>query len=192
MPRVAKDIGPFLLVTSEDTLSLVLETLSVVLEVEKGRWLTEELAAALVAAVLDVWSKNTKGWSYSHSAVPFSCFSDPIFLSIFPDILSSLASSTNPGMYEAVVKQALPPLCNSIGNAPLNEPWVASSAIDLVSSLVGGSPQSGLGGGFFAMLAPPLFKCLQEAEDRDVLQVSIFSWSANVNFFIFCRMVLLV
>ena len=60
-PRIAKDLGPFLLATTEDTLSLVLETLSVVIEVGGSTWLTPELASSLVVAVLEVWMKNTKG-----------------------------------------------------------------------------------------------------------------------------------
>jgi hypothetical protein len=61
VPRIAKDLGPFLLVTTEDTLSLVLETLSVVIEVDGSKWLTPELANSLVLAVLEVWTKNNKG-----------------------------------------------------------------------------------------------------------------------------------
>jgi importin-9 len=86
--------------------------------------------------------------------------------------LESLASSPNGGVYETAVKQALPALSNAIGNAKSAESWIAGSGIELVSSLVRGSPPSGLGEGFFALLAPNLFKCLTEAEDRDVLQVS--------------------
>lgn len=61
IPRIATDLGPFLAVTSEDTLSLVLETLAVVLDVDKGKWMTQDLANSLVVATLDVWSKNNKG-----------------------------------------------------------------------------------------------------------------------------------
>lgn len=61
VPRIAKDLGPFLLVTTEDTLSLVLETLSVVVEVDDSKWMTSELAYSLIVAVLDVWTKNNKG-----------------------------------------------------------------------------------------------------------------------------------
>ena len=61
IPRIAKDLGPFLSVTSEDTLSLVLETLAVVLDVDNGKWMSQDLASALVIAVLDVWTKNNKG-----------------------------------------------------------------------------------------------------------------------------------
>jgi importin-9 len=61
MPRIAKDLGPFLLVTSEDTLSLVLETLGVVVDVDDSKWITEDLANSLVLAVLEVWAKNNKG-----------------------------------------------------------------------------------------------------------------------------------
>lgn len=65
VPRIAKDLGPFLFATSDDTLSLVLETLSVVIEVDKGKWLTADLANSLVLAVLEVWNKNNKGDWYS-------------------------------------------------------------------------------------------------------------------------------
>lgn len=64
-PRITKDLGPLLSVTSEDTLSLVLETLSVVIEVDKGQWLTLDLANSLVLAILEVWTKNIKGESSS-------------------------------------------------------------------------------------------------------------------------------
>ena len=100
---------------------------------------------------------------------------DPIFLSILSEILSSLASSSSPQVYETVVKQALPTLCGSIASAKPEESWMASSAIELVSSLVAGAPDAGLGAGFFAVLAPSLFVCLGAAEDRDVLQVYKFS-----------------
>jgi hypothetical protein len=49
------------MVTSEDTLSLVLETLSVVIDVDKSVWVTPDLANSLVLATLEVWKKNNKG-----------------------------------------------------------------------------------------------------------------------------------
>jgi hypothetical protein len=61
VPRIIRDLGPFLLETSEDTLSLVLETIMVLCGVGKGSWFTLELAAALTTALLDVWPKNMKG-----------------------------------------------------------------------------------------------------------------------------------
>ena len=64
-PRIAEDVGPFLLVTSEDTLVLALETLAVVIDIDQGKWLTPELAQSLVNAVLEAWSKNNKGSSSS-------------------------------------------------------------------------------------------------------------------------------
>lgn len=93
---------------------------------------------------------------------------------MFTDIFVALASSSAPNVYETVVKQALPTLCTSIGSAKPDESWITGSAIDLISSLVKGAPESGLGQGFFALLAPNLFECLQLAEDRDVLQVKLF------------------
>lgn len=61
VPRISRDIGPFLLQTTEDTLSLVLETLSVVVEVDESKWMTSDLANDLVIALLEVWTKNIKG-----------------------------------------------------------------------------------------------------------------------------------
>jgi hypothetical protein len=60
-PRIAHDLGPLLGVTSEDTLTLVLETLSVVIKINSGQWITSDLASALVIACLEVWHKNNKG-----------------------------------------------------------------------------------------------------------------------------------
>jgi importin-9 len=99
---------------------------------------------------------------------------DPIFMSLLNDILLSIASSETPGVYEATVKQALPRLTTSIGNYNANESWAASSALELTGSLARGAPESGLGEGFFAAVAPSVFDCLRVAEDRDVLQVPIF------------------
>jgi importin-9 len=83
-------------------------------------------------------------------------------------------------VYETVVKQALPTLCYSIESAPLAESWISASAVELVSSLVSGSPESGLGDGFFGLLAPSLFKCLCTAEDRDLLQVIMCAYYFRV------------
>jgi importin-9 len=66
VPRIVRDLGPFLLETSEDTLSLVLETVSVLAAVGKGSWFTTDLAVALTTALLDVWPKNIKGM-FCHS-----------------------------------------------------------------------------------------------------------------------------
>ncbi|KIY73361.1 ARM repeat-containing protein [Cylindrobasidium torrendii FP15055 ss-10] len=154
MARIAKDMGPFILHTSEDTLSLVLETLSVIVSVDKARWITPELAHDLVQAVLQVWASNVK---------------DPILLSIFPDILESLASADASGVYEVVAKVALPSLCESLSNT--TEPWATASAIELINALI--SADHPMGEGFFAVLAPALFKSLATVEDRDALQNGI-------------------
>ncbi|KAI0275362.1 ARM repeat-containing protein [Gloeopeniophorella convolvens] len=155
VPRIARDLGPFLLETTEDTLTLVLETLSALSDVGSGTWLTPDLADALTVALLDVWPKNIR---------------DPIFLSILNDVLLSIASSKTPGIYETTIKQALPRLTTAIANASAEESWVASSALELLGSLARGAPEAGLGDGFFAAIAPSVFNCLKVAEDRDVLQ----------------------
>lgn len=60
-PQILQDLAPFLIVTAEETLTLVLETLTVLLKVEKGQWMTPDLAGSLTTALLDVWQKNVKG-----------------------------------------------------------------------------------------------------------------------------------
>ncbi|KAH9962326.1 ARM repeat-containing protein [Russula compacta] len=155
VPRIIRDLGPFLLETSEDTLSLVLETVSVLSAVGKGSWFTTDLAVALSVALLDVWPKNIK---------------DPIFLSLLNDVLQLIVSSEASGVYEATVKQVLPRLTASIANSNPNESWVASSALELIGSLARGAPETALGEGFFATIAATVFDCLGVAEDRDVLQ----------------------
>ena len=102
-----------------------------------------------------------------------SHLSDPIFLSILNDVLHFIASAKVPGVYETAVKQALPRLTASIGTANANESWVASSALELIGSVARGAPETGLGEGFFAAIAPCVFDCLRIAEDRDVLQVRV-------------------
>lgn len=96
---------------------------------------------------------------------------DPIFISLLTDILASLAGSKAQGVYETVVKQALPALTNAIMASTEKEPWITGAAIDLASSLAQGAPESGLGDGFVSMLAPSLFLALRTVEDRDVIQV---------------------
>ena len=108
-------------------------------------------------------------------------FLDPILVSILTDIFATLTSSNRPGVYESVVKQALPTLSTAIGTSDLKESWVASTAIELVTSLELGASANGLGEGFFATLAPSLFACLRAAEDRDVLQVGVFIGRICIN-----------
>ena len=97
---------------------------------------------------------------------------DPIFISILTDIMDLLTSSPVNGVNETVVKQAVPPLTNALITAKPIESWITSSAIDLLNSIVEGRA-AGLAEGFFAHVAPGLFKCLGDAEDRDILQVFI-------------------
>ena len=54
----------------------------------------------------------------------------------------------------------------------MEESWITSTALELLDSVIDNAPESGLGEGFFATIAPSLFGCMEKAEDRDVLQVS--------------------
>jgi hypothetical protein len=59
--RIATDLVPFLAATSEDALSLSLETLSAIVGVDEGKWMTTEVANSLALAVLQAWMKNSRG-----------------------------------------------------------------------------------------------------------------------------------
>jgi importin-9 len=100
-------------------------------------------------------------------------------MSILMDIFVNLSASSTPGIYETVVKKALPRLSVAISSSTKDESWIGGSAIDLVASLVKGAAESRLGEGFFQLLGPYLFSCLSTAEDRDVLQASPVLLSAN-------------
>jgi len=96
---------------------------------------------------------------------------DPIFISILTDIVTTLAGAMSPGVYNTMMKTALPLLSSATANAKEEESWTASTAIDLMTSLARGAPESGLGDDFFALAAPALFSSLGKAEDRDLIQV---------------------
>ncbi|QRV94844.1 importin-9 [Ceratobasidium sp. AG-Ba] len=153
-PQIIHDLAPLLLATAEETLSLILETLNAIIRVEKGKWLSPELAASLTAALLDVWQKNVK---------------DPVLLSAITDVFECLAVAC----YQATVSQALPPLTSALASVSSEETWVTSSALEIITSLMQGTQEGQLGQGFFATLGPALFKAIGEAEDRDIIQNGI-------------------
>ncbi|CAL1694900.1 unnamed protein product [Somion occarium] len=157
-PRVVQDLQPFVTQTSEDTLSLVLETLSFVLLVNDGAWITPEIASSLLVSLMEVWTKFNK---------------DPLFVSLLGEIFGALSGSPAPGAYEIVLKQAIPVLCNAILTASSDNAWLAESALDLLDSIIGARGDRDLGDNLFATIAPALFYALATNEDRDVIQSGI-------------------
>lgn len=108
-------------------------------------------------------------------------------VSVIGEILNAFASAKQPGVYQAVVKAALPTLCNAVGMPkPDESSWVPSSAIDLITNIQTAAPAEGLGEGFFSTLAPSLFVCLATAEDRDILQVNLISIDFFESNYLFC------
>lgn len=95
---------------------------------------------------------------------------DPIFISILTDIVTTLAGAMSSGVYDTMMKTALPLLSSATANTE-EESWIASTAIELMTSLARGAPESGLGEDFFALAAPALFSSLGKSEDRDLIQV---------------------
>ena len=62
-PRIARDLTPFLPEATEESLTLIVEALLSVIDMDESAWLTPELTAPLVLAMMDVWVKNVKGKS---------------------------------------------------------------------------------------------------------------------------------
>jgi hypothetical protein len=96
---------------------------------------------------------------------------DPVLLSVITDVFECLATAS----YQATVSQALPPLANALASVSNEETWVTSSALEIITGLMRGAQAGQLGEGFFASLGPALFKSVGEAEDRDIVQVRLFS-----------------
>lgn len=60
-PRVVAALAPFMGSATEDSLGVVLEALSTVIQVDTGRWLTPELATTVVGMMLASYEKNING-----------------------------------------------------------------------------------------------------------------------------------
>lgn len=71
----------------------------------------------------------------------------------------------------------IPSLVSALGAAAANptETWIASSALELISSVLLGVGKGGLGAGFVAGVAPALFDCLNATQDREIIVVSDIS-----------------
>ncbi|KAF9516008.1 hypothetical protein BS47DRAFT_1371853 [Hydnum rufescens UP504] len=154
-PRILAILSSFLSTTSEDTLSLILDTLTVVVKIDLGTWLSPEVTSSLTAAILDTWRRN---------------FKDPLLLSVLADLITTIAASPAPGVYTTLVSQLLPSLVQSLEAATANaqESWLASSALELIAGVLQGGEKGKLGDGLVAGLAPSLFDCINASQDRDV------------------------
>ncbi len=91
-------------------------------------------------------------------------------------ILGQLAAVPIPGMYEVVISHAVPILCQAIVQ-PDGSP---AAAIDQVCGLLEGAPQGKLGANFMNTLAPCLFGAMKTMEDRDGIQVIIWTLRPSI------------
>lgn len=178
-PRILADLVPFLASTSEDTLALIVETLTVTVKINLGSWLTTDATRALTrVVVLEAWRKNSKGKPLAIRLESFLlkrvCVVDPVLLSALTDLLSAIAASLADGIYNALVAEAFPPLVEILGpraSEDGGEVWLVSSALELIVSILEGGEKGKLGDGLVAGLAPALLDCLGRTQDRDVIVV---------------------
>jgi len=92
-----------------------------------------------------------------------------MLFSVLTDVFTSIASSPSPGVYQTLASQSLPNIVQAIAHAPTTEAWLAGSGIELITSVIQGAPDGGLGDGFFAAFAPSLFQCIATTEDREIM-----------------------
>lgn len=182
-PRILGDLTLFLASTSEDTLALMVETLTVTVKINLGAWLTHDSARLLTRAVLDTWRRNSKGRNIGavlNCLLIFKC-TDPVLLSALTDLLSAMAASLAPGIYTALVAEAFPPLVEILNHdgGDSNDVWLTSAALELIVSVLEGGEKGNLGDGFVSALAPPLFECLSHTQDRDVVVVRTYFPTCN-------------
>ncbi|CCA73674.1 related to KAP114-Member of the karyopherin-beta family, nuclear import [Serendipita indica DSM 11827] len=137
-PRIVAALSPFMTSVTEDSLALVLEALSTVVQVDGGKWLTPELATQVVQLMLQTYARNAN---------------DPISLSITTDIFTFLASAEAPGVYQATVMATVPMVAPTIAN---NDGWVCCSAMQILTAVFEGAKAGQLGEGVVAALAPSL------------------------------------
>lgn len=74
-----------------------------------------------------------------------------------------------------MVAGILPSLVEALQTATANakESWLASSALELIVSVLEGAEKGNLGEGLVPGLAPVLFDCLAATEDREVMIVRL-------------------
>lgn len=61
--RILSDLAPFLESTTEDTLTLIVETLTATVKINLGSWLTPDTTRPLAQAILGAWRKHCQGMS---------------------------------------------------------------------------------------------------------------------------------
>lgn len=59
--RILSDLAPFLESTTEDTLTLIVETLTATVKINAGSWLTLDTTRPLAQAILGAWRKHCQG-----------------------------------------------------------------------------------------------------------------------------------
>lgn len=96
-------------------------------------------------------------------------------MAIMSSLLTRLASVSTPGVYNAVIRQALPAICGALANSNSQgqDKWLAGAALEQLCGLLQGAPaEGGVGDGLVAQLGPVLFGRIKEIADRDAIQVS--------------------
>ncbi|KAF8336339.1 ARM repeat-containing protein [Cantharellus anzutake] len=169
-PRILATLAPFLSTAADETLSLILDTLTIVVQIDLGSWLNPDVVSSLTAALVDVWKRNYEGKLQSRSELHAEPL-NPILLSEIAEMVKALAASPSPDAFSSVVNRLLPAIVGALDQAALKpqESWIASSALELTAGILEAADKGKLGDGFVAGLAPSLFNSLSMATDRDVI-----------------------
>jgi importin-9 len=172
-PRIISALAPFVSTVTEDALALVLEGLSAVIGIDEGKWLTPDQVATIVQMLLVTFEKNVNGTLREITFVVTMSnfrFTDPIAMDILTESFTSIASSSNPTIYQAVIVSAVPTLVPMLAKA---DPWIITSTLRILRALFDEAKPGALGDGVVALLGHSLFAVMEAAKDRDLLSVCL-------------------
>ena len=103
---------------------------------------------------------------------------DPIAMDILTESFTSLASSSNPAIYQAAIISAVPALVPMLAK---EDPWVVTSTLRILRALFNEAKPGALGDGLVALVGHNLFAVMEVAKDRDLLSVCAHSRLHGLN-----------
>lgn len=89
-------------------------------------------------------------------------------MDILTESFTSLASSSNPAIYQAAIISAVPALVPMLAK---DDPWIVTSTLRILRALFNEAKPGALGDGVVALLGHSLFTVMEAAKDRDLLSV---------------------
>ncbi|GAA96567.1 uncharacterized protein L969DRAFT_94972 [Mixia osmundae IAM 14324] len=161
MLRILHNLATFLPSASDNTLTLLLDLMSLVIGLGEGM-LNAEAASVIVAIALDTWQKQ---------------FTDPFVADAVGDLLEKLASDPSEEVHAVLVRDAAPRITAALALADStdqDQAVLATSAASLLENVLSGQ-RSSLSLGMYAAIAPTLLDIGAKTSDVNIVQTVIAS-----------------